>query len=197
MADRGGIRIVFLPCKEFSKDGPTCILAENFLIIYFYHLFFKQVCWYLTSSLNPHYVYQYSTENSGNYENFLLHLVKSGSQLSAYLFALKQAQNLAVICKFFSSSHCSLFQISVWRGGRRGKRRGGEVVKEDHKLWQTGQSLLPALSGYKGGKFFWMGMKWGVKEWTNNVLSVSVLCATHFLIIVDVVILISCIIDCS
>lgn len=29
------------------------------------------------------------------------------------------------------------------------------------------------------------------------VLSVSVLCATHFFIIVDVVILISCIIDCS
>lgn len=25
----------------------------------FFFFFFKQVCWYLTSSLNPHYVYQY------------------------------------------------------------------------------------------------------------------------------------------
>lgn len=34
VADRGGIRIVFLPCKEFSKDAPTCISAENgFLLL--------------------------------------------------------------------------------------------------------------------------------------------------------------------
>lgn len=61
------------------------------------------------------------------------------------------------------------------------------LVKAAGELWKLrAETSLFALSGYIGGNFFWNGMKWGEVLWWSVSFSICSLCATWFLIIADV-----------
>lgn len=156
----GGVRLVFLPCKEFSKDAPTCISAENgFLLI-------KKKRGMVTLSFSPltppHLII---IINWTQWKLLLKCLSPTFSEKCHRMKASCRVTSVPFIRGRSWMLSCGS-QVLLPVTAPHSKRPTVETaVSEGAGWWRTGRSLhRRAVSQYIGGKFFWMG----VKERTNH-----------------------------